>query len=214
MSDYTPTGRPIDQNRGLAKRIRDEFALIATSIATKAESSALTAINAALALKGAIAGQVWTGTHDFTGATTKVATPATATEAATKDYADQLAFGTALPDQTGNAGKVPRTDGSATAWQWCDLPTAIVSGTSGAVAAGYRHVLTNAAATAVTAPATPADGDPLEIVVGNALTTNTLDLGAKTVIGPAGQASGVITLNARVPFRIVYSSSLGKWVMV
>ena len=213
MSDYTPTGRPIDQNRGLAKRIRDEFALIATAIASKVESATVTALAAVVALKGAIAGQVWAGTHDFTGATTKVATPTAASEAATKDYADQLAYGSALPAQTGNAGKVPRTDGSDTAWQWCDLPTAIVSGTSGSVAAGYRHVLSNAAATAVTAPATPADGDPIEIVPANGLKTNSVDFGAKTVRGPNGTATGVILLNLGTPFRAVFSSTLDKWVM-
>ena len=53
MSDYTPTGAPADQTRGASATIRSEFQAVATAIATKADA----------------AGETYSGTHDFTGAT-------------------------------------------------------------------------------------------------------------------------------------------------
>lgn len=52
----------------------------------------------------------------FTGTVTLPATGAGATEAVRKDYADGLAFATALPAQTGNAGKFVTTDGTTASW--------------------------------------------------------------------------------------------------
>ncbi len=60
MSDYTPTGNPISASRGVSGLIRAEFALIQTAVNSK----------------GNYAGQVWTGTHNFTGATLTVQAPA------------------------------------------------------------------------------------------------------------------------------------------
>ena len=68
------------------------------------------------ALKGAIAGQTWTGTHDYTGATMTIAAPTVGANPVTKTYADALAFNAALPSQTGNAGKVVTTDGVNASW--------------------------------------------------------------------------------------------------
>jgi len=53
MSDYAPTGAPADQTRGASATIRGEFQAVATAIATKAD----------------IAGETYSGTHDFSGGT-------------------------------------------------------------------------------------------------------------------------------------------------
>ena len=100
MSDYSVTGNPISLSRGASSLIRVEFRLIQTAIATKVDNT----------------GDTYTGTHDMTGATVTVATPTTATQAATKGYCDALAFATVLPDQTGNSGKFVTTDGTTTSW--------------------------------------------------------------------------------------------------
>lgn len=64
------------------------------------------------------AGETYSGTHDFSGATAvTVPTPTAGAHAATKAYADGLAFSTALPSQTGNAGKYVTTDGMTASWE-------------------------------------------------------------------------------------------------
>ena len=84
------------------------------------------AIQTQIDAKGAIAGQVWTGTHNFSGATA-VSLPAASTGAtaasgdnstklATTAFAVQLAFQASLPAQSGNGGKLLTTDGSAASW--------------------------------------------------------------------------------------------------
>lgn len=63
------------------------------------------------------AGDTYSGHHDFSGATeVKVPTPTGTDNPATKGYADNLAFSTALPAQTGNAGKIVSTDGNEASW--------------------------------------------------------------------------------------------------
>lgn len=56
---YTPTGKPIALSRGLSAEMRNEFNLIRTGF-----DGVATAFNG----KANVNGQVWTGTHDFTGA--------------------------------------------------------------------------------------------------------------------------------------------------
>lgn len=73
-----------------------------------------------LAAKGAIAGQAWTGAHDFTGAS-EVRAPTLAagdnsTKVATTAYVASVALSSALPGQTGQAGKFITTDGTTANW--------------------------------------------------------------------------------------------------
>jgi len=57
--------------------------------------------------------------------------PNAGTDAVNKTYADNLAFSSTLPSQAGNAGLVPRTDGTATAWDnWFGTPVALTSATT------------------------------------------------------------------------------------
>lgn len=51
----------------------------------------------------------------FTGTVT-VPTPVNSTDAVTKGYVDSAAMSTALPGQTGNAGKFVTTDGTTASW--------------------------------------------------------------------------------------------------
>jgi hypothetical protein len=111
MSDYTPTGNPVAESRGVSSQVRAEFTLVQTAFNTKANAT----------------GQVWTGVHDFTGATTTVATPLTASAAATKAYCDGLAFSTALPNQTGNSGKFVTTNGTVASWAAVTPPSIVRS---------------------------------------------------------------------------------------
>lgn len=75
------------------------------------------AIQTQINTKGAITGQAWTGTHDYTGATAiNVPAPSSGSNAVTKTYADNLSFTTVLPAQTGNSGKVITTNGTAASW--------------------------------------------------------------------------------------------------
>lgn len=95
MIYYTATGIPAAQTRSSTSQFRSEYGLIQTGFASV--NTDITALNAA---KGAIAGQTWTGAHDFSAASSfKVPTPVNATDAVTKSYADNLVFAAVLPGQ-------------------------------------------------------------------------------------------------------------------
>lgn len=143
--------------------------------------------------KGAVAGQAWTGTQNFTGATVTVAAPTTGSNPVTKTYADGLAFAAVLPSQTGNAGKTIQTNGTTASWGFPSITP--ITGTSATVTAGQIVALDNVAATALTL-GTLADNDEFGVIVRNSLTTNTLDIGTKTLYGPVGSLTGVITLDS------------------
>lgn len=89
-----------------------------------------------------------------------------------------------------------------------------VIGTAQAGAVGYDYWAINAAATVLTLPAAPADGDEMAFTPANGLKTNAIDSGAITVRGPAGTASGVITLDLGVRMQLKYSATLTLWVML
>ncbi|WP_343735338.1 hypothetical protein [Acidovorax sp.] len=94
-------------------------AMNATTVELNYMVGVTSAVQAQLNSKGAIAGQTWTGAHDFTGGSVNVPT-ATAgdnsTKAASTAFATNLAFATALPAQSGNSGKFITTDGSTASW--------------------------------------------------------------------------------------------------
>lgn len=76
-------------------------------------------LQAQIDAKGAIAGQAWTGAHDFTGSSVTVATQAPGNNtaaAASTAFVVATAFNSALPGQTGNSGKFVTTDGSSASW--------------------------------------------------------------------------------------------------
>jgi hypothetical protein len=86
-------------------------------------------IQAQFSGKADITGETYTGTHDFTGATAvKAPTKApgsTGTDVATVDYANALAFSSALPGLAGNALKTLRVNAGETSAEWAQgLPIA------------------------------------------------------------------------------------------
>lgn len=85
MSNYTPTGNPPNQTRGISSLIRAEFNFIQTAINSK----------------GDITGQTWTGTHQFPATIFGVtATPGSSgTALATLDYVNATASSVTLPGQ-------------------------------------------------------------------------------------------------------------------
>lgn len=79
---YAVTGAPATQSRGYSATIRSEYSLVETGF---------DAVYTAMLLRGLKAGETWTGTHVFTGATVTFATQSASdnsTKAATTAYAD------------------------------------------------------------------------------------------------------------------------------
>lgn len=82
-------------------------------------STATSPIQAQINSKAAKAGDTYTGAHNYTGATITVPTLAAGSSgnsAASVDYANALAFTSALPAQAGNAGKFVKTNGTTANW--------------------------------------------------------------------------------------------------
>lgn len=138
--------------------------------------------------KGAIGGQTWSGTHDFTAATMRVATaPAgTATDApASTAFVASAALSSALPGQTGNAGKFVKTDGSNASWDWPYLTRVAVTGMSQTAVAGVMYCLQNTGVTTVTLPASPVDGDVVGIRADNLRQDNVILRNGNLLMGLA-----------------------------
>lgn len=68
MPDYTPTGKPQDETRGIAKQVRDEFTLVQTALNSKSEKNAYVATSTTSLLIG-------TGTKTLTVETGKGLVP-------------------------------------------------------------------------------------------------------------------------------------------
>lgn len=91
--------------------------------------------------------------------------PTSASHLTNKAYVDATAFATALPTQTGNAGKVVRTNGSVATWQDVYGTSSILTATPGAnlVARTDYGLDSNTAAFSVTLPLAPTDKDWVRI---------------------------------------------------
>jgi hypothetical protein len=119
---YTVSGIPAAQTRASSSQMRAEFVLVQTAFASvNTDITANLAANvASIATKGAITGQAWTGTHNFTGGTITVPTLAygtTGSYAVSMDTLNAAVFAAAnLPAQTGNSGKVLTTNGTTPSW--------------------------------------------------------------------------------------------------
>lgn len=74
------------------------------------------------------AGDTYTGAHDFTGATLNAATPTvgdSTTKVATTAFVAATSFASALPSQSGNAGKFVTTNGTDASWADAVTPTGV-----------------------------------------------------------------------------------------
>lgn len=86
----------------------------------------------------------------------------------------------------------------------------IVTGTTQTAASGNQYVLTNAAATTVTLPATPSAGDTVYITVANNLTTNVVARNGSNIMSLA-QNMTLDGLYAAVQLR--YADATRGWVL-
>lgn len=166
----------------------------ATSIGTVTAAEILTlsgvssAIQTQLNGKGAIAGQTWSGAHDFTGGTVTVPTATagdSSTKAASTAFVAGVAFSAALPGQSGNALKFVTTDGTSASWRFPYLFPVSVTGTSQTAVAGNSYRLQNVAATTLTLPASPSDGDVVGVYAVNLLQTNVIARNGQSICGLA-----------------------------
>lgn len=88
MANYTPTGNPPSQTRGIASLIRNEFALVQSAINTKGNTdapSSYSALQTFLAGISVAGGGTYTGTHTFP----TQAQGDNSTKVATTAYVDQ-----------------------------------------------------------------------------------------------------------------------------
>lgn len=105
----TPTHTELNYVDGVTSAIQTQLNTEASTRATAdtTENTRALAAEALLAPKAS---------PTFTGTVTLPATGSGSTEAVRKDYADALAFSSALPGQAGNAGKYVTTDGTSASW--------------------------------------------------------------------------------------------------
>lgn len=183
------SGVPAAQTRGISSSLRSEFDQIAAAFDQVAVSVSPT-----------ITGYPVTPT------------PVLPTMPATKAYVDATAFAVVLPGQSAStAGKVIKSDGANASWQAEGLARVLIAGTTQTATSGSDYWATNAAATALTAPAST-DGAKFAYTPANGLRTNTINFGAAVVQGPAGTETGVLTLDLGLRMEFEYAVALAKWV--
>jgi len=127
----------------------------------------------------------------FTGVVNLPPTGFGLTEAVTKSYADALSMAAALPAQTGNAGKIITTNGVTASWQTnrADLPITIVTTTTQTAVDGNHYVMSNAALSTLTLPASPANGAGIDVTFANGRVDNVI----------ARNGSGLMVTDAGAP---------------
>lgn len=113
-----------DHLRLLKKTTQNTFpnvtgAVSATHVEISYLSGVTSAIQAQINLKAAKGGDTYTGAHNFSGATLTIAEPPPGDSSqlpATTAFVAATAFSSALPEQTGNSGKILSTNGSTAGW--------------------------------------------------------------------------------------------------
>ena len=166
-----------------------------TVTATHTQLSYVTGVTSAiqtqLDAKGAHAGQTWTGTQNFTGATVTVATKASS-------YSGTEAVNGAMV-QAAIASVNSQTA----------LSTSIDASASVSISVGQHIVCTNASSVTATLPPSPAAGDRCRLTFSNTLYSNVINPGALKIFGAAG-ARNVNAKNASPEF--IYTNSTVGWV--
>lgn len=183
----------------------DPTALVATIFSNVSASAASAAAAASSAT--AAAGSATTAAGS---ATTAAGSATTAAGSATAAAGSATAAAVSATAASGSATAAAASAAAAAA----GFPSNTVTGTTQVCAVNNAYILTNVAATACTAPATPANFDLFRVLPGNGLLTNTIDFGAATVRGPASDVTGVLTLNPAVALTFMYSTTLLKWVVL
>lgn len=161
--------------------------------------------------KASKSGATYTGTHDFSGATLTAATPSSGdatTKVATTAFVSAAAFTSALPGQTGNAGKFVTTDGTDASWGSVAGVISEIS-TNTSAQSGYCYVIS--AALTLTLPATPAAGDWVSIQDSSDSSAVVIGRNSEKIMGLAEDMTVDIT---SVGMRLVYSGATLGWVIV
>ena len=160
--------------------------------------------------KATKAGDTYTGAHDFTGATPTVPTATagdSSSKAASTAFVGSTAFSSALPGQTGNAGRTVRTDGTSAAWGSIYGSPQVIS-TNTTAATGTAYLLT--ASLTLTLPATPAAGDCVFVHDASGSGTCVIGRGGENIMSAAED----LTLNTGYPYLwLVYADATRGWVL-
>lgn len=113
----------------------------------------------------------------------------------------------------GTAGQVLTSNGASAAPSWqlpAGLPTMnIVSGTTQAATANNHYVLTNASATTVTLPASPAAGDVVWVTVANGRVDNVIARNGQNI---NSLAENMTLDNAYAGIQLRYADATRGWV--
>lgn len=160
--------------------------------------------------KATKAGDTYTGAHDFTGATPTVPTATagdSSSKAASTAFVGSTAFSSALPGQTGNAGRTVRTDGTSASWGSIYGSPQVIS-TNTTASNGTAYVLT--ASLTLTLPATPAAGDCVFVHDASGSGTCVIGRGGENIMGAAED----LNLDTGYPYLwLVYADATRGWVL-
>ena len=162
--------------------------------------------------KADITGESYTGTHDFTGGTLKAPTMTAGTattDVATTAFVASAALSSALPGQTGNAGKVITTNGTNASWVTPVFPTPYADTATATTAVPYGcYRLT--ASLDLTLPASPADGVWVDVVNTSGTTTARVLRNGQNINGLVED----LTIDKNfAAFRLVFRTGYG-WAIV
>ena len=169
-------------------------------------------VQAQINTKAAKSGETYSGAHNFTGGALKAPTMTAGTattDVATTAFVASAAFSTALPGQTGNAGKVISTDGTNASWVNPVFPEPYTDIAVNTTAVPYgRYRLT--ASLDLTLPASPADGVWVDVVNTSGTTTARVLRNGQNINGLAED----LTLDKQwVSLRFVFRTGYG-WMIV
>lgn len=157
------------------------------------------------------AGDTYTGSHNFTGATVSVATQTagdSSNKPASTAFVTSTSFASALPGQTGNARKFVTTDGTNATWSHIFGAPSLVSTPTTAVA-GATYVLT--ASTTLTLPATPTAGDTVYVSNRSGTKTAVIARNGENIMGLAED----LTLDSEnAPVIFLYADATRGWVFL
>lgn len=145
-----------------------------------------------------------------------VATPTASGDAATKGYADALAFNAvALPAQgASSVRRAVKSDGTNASWQWPLVDWAVKTTTYTAAAGDRIFADTTGGAFTITLPASPTEADEIFIADGGVTPSSSGWAGNNLTIARNGSTLGGVSENMTCRarggfFRLTYSS--GNW---
>lgn len=152
----------------------------------------LDALDAAKANKS---GAVYTGAHDFIGATTTAATQSlgdSTTKVATTAFVAATALASTLPGQTGAERKWIKSDGATASWQYLSLDTETITANTVAEP-GKLYVIAQAGIT-LTVNATFNVNEPFAFCMSDGITNAFIDWTTNKL---KGRTPGVMTLQTQ-----------------